>query len=95
VSGGARGVILQHAPARRHYVDLVELGCEIPPIREDLRLVETLGAEVWGLALNEKDVEESTIPEIRARFAAEHGVPVVFPFRDGVDELAEEILRRI
>ncbi|MFN0007955.1 MAG: DUF1611 domain-containing protein, partial [Planctomycetota bacterium] len=46
LSGRAAGVVLQHAPARRYFDDLEELGLEIPPLAEELELVRLYGSRV-------------------------------------------------
>ena len=38
LAGSAKGVILQHAPARLHFDELEELDCRIPPIEEEIAI---------------------------------------------------------
>jgi uncharacterized NAD-dependent epimerase/dehydratase family protein len=95
LAGGAKGVILQHAPAREFFDDLEELGRRIPPIGEEIDLIRLLGAEVWAVTLNEEGMTLEETHEARSRLAAELGIPVVLPLREDLWELAEIIRDRI
>ena len=52
LSGGARGVILQHAPGRVFFEGYEEAGLRIPPVAEEIELIRLLGARTLALALN-------------------------------------------
>ena len=60
-SAKTSGVILQHAPVRRHFEDLEELDCQIPPLSEEIQLIHLLGSEVWGISLYTRGLEEGPI----------------------------------
>ena len=90
LAGGAKGVILQHAPGRPFFDDLEDLGCRIPPIEEEIELIGLLGAEVWAVTLNEEGMEDG--PEkTRLHLAEKLGIPVVLPLRDDLSSLVEII----
>ena len=95
LAGGAKGVILQHAPARTFFDELEELGCRIPPIAEEIDLIGLLGAEVWAVTMNEEGMQDLDREEIRLRMADELGIPVVLPLRDDLDDLAEVVKNKI
>jgi len=95
VSAGARGVILQHAPAREFFDELDGLGCRIPAIAEEIELIRLLGAEVWAVTLNEQGMSGDTAEEARRRFARELGVPVFLPLHDDLSPLVGVIRERI
>jgi uncharacterized NAD-dependent epimerase/dehydratase family protein len=95
LAGGARGVILQHAPERLFFDELEELECRIPPIEEEIDLIGLLGAEVWAVTLNEEDLADQEAETARSRLAGELGIPVVLPLRDDLGALVEIIKRRI
>jgi len=95
LAGGARGVILQHAPAREFFDELEDLGCRIPPIAEEIHLIGLLGAEVWAVTLNEEGVGAEDREEIRLRMSEELGIPVVLPLRDDLNSLVEIIKNKI
>lgn len=52
LSGGARGVILQHAAGRDHYKDVESVHWPLADPRDDLELVRLLGARVLAVALH-------------------------------------------
>lgn len=87
LSAGARGVILQHAPGRRFYKDLLGKQVPIPHPAVDLELIRLHGARPLAVAINEEHLTESTAEAERARLEHELGVPVVRPLRGGVDAL--------
>jgi len=89
LAGGAKGVILQHAPARPFFDELEELSCRIPSIEEEIALIRLLGAEVLALTLNEEGMTLREVEEARSRLANELGIPVVLPLRDDLGELVE------
>jgi len=95
IAGGAKGVILQHAPARRFFDELEELGCRIPSIEEEIDLIGLLGAEVWAVTVNEEGMTLKDAHEARSRLAKELGIPVMLPLRDDLNDLVEIIKNRI
>ena len=95
LAGGAKAVVLQHAPGRRFFEDLEELGCRIPPLEEEIRLIRLLGAEVWAVTLNGEGLDAEREREAQSRIAEELGLPVLSPLRDGGEELAEVVCSRL
>jgi len=95
LAGGAKGVILQHAPARQFFDELEDLGCRIPPIEEEIECISLLGAEVWAVTLSEEGMIAEDPEEIRLRMAEQLGIPVVLPLRDDLDDLVEIIKNRV
>lgn len=87
LSGLARGVVLQHAPARRYYEGLEELGFEIPPIPDEIALIRTYGARTLAVTLNGEHMAPDALRAEKARLSAEIGLPVVLPLEEGVDAL--------
>ena len=87
LSGGARGVVLQHAPARRCFDEQEELGNEIPPLVEEIALIGLYRARVLGIALNHAGLAESRRESTRAAIAHETGLPVVYPLLEGAGAL--------
>jgi len=95
LSAGAKGVILQHAPAREFFIGLENLGCEVPVLRDEIELVRAYGAEVWGVALNQEGLDAERARRIRAECEEELGIPVALPWEDGVDRLVDSVRERI
>jgi len=83
LSGRASGVVLQHAPARRFFDDLEELGLLIPPLAEELELVRLYGSRVIAITLNHQGLSQDALTEARASIARETGLPVVAPLLEG------------
>jgi len=95
LSGGARGVILQHAPGRMYFEDLEALGCTIPPIEEEIELIRLLGARVWAVTLHTRGLTPEAAREARGALADRLHLPVVLPLEDGVDALVKVIQQHL
>jgi uncharacterized NAD-dependent epimerase/dehydratase family protein len=87
LSGGARGVILQHAPGRVYYDGEEALGLKIPPVAGEVALIEALGARVLALTLNGENLDPGSLREEQRRLARELSLPVVLPLEEGVQAL--------
>lgn len=94
-SGGARGVILQHAPARRWYSGFEDLGCVMPPVSGDVELIRLLGARVLALTLNSDGLTADELHAERDRLSKDLCLPVVLPLEEGVEALAPVVKRYI
>jgi uncharacterized NAD-dependent epimerase/dehydratase family protein len=77
LSGGARGVILQHAPGRKH---------------SEVALIGMYGARVLGIALNHEGLAPGAREAARIRAVEETGLPVAFPLLEPLDELVDAVL---
>jgi uncharacterized NAD-dependent epimerase/dehydratase family protein len=87
LSGGARTVILQHAPGRAYFDGWEKERLPIPPVAEEIELIRMLGAEVVALALNGEGLSRDELGRARARLERELSVPAVLPLEEGVDRL--------
>lgn len=87
LSGRACAVMLQHAPARRFFDDLENLGLEIPPLSGEIELVRLYGSRVIAIALNHAGLSETALADARACIARETGLPVVAPLLEGCGAL--------
>jgi uncharacterized NAD-dependent epimerase/dehydratase family protein len=93
LSGGARGVILQHAPARKFFEDQEHLGNVIPSLASEIALIGMYGARVLGIALNHEHLPENERAATRERIARETGLPTVYPLLEPLDPLIEVVAR--
>ena len=84
LSGNVKGVILQHAPARKVFED-TEI--PIPGVASEIALLQAFGAEVLGITLNESGLETGELIEHRQRLEESLGLPVICPLSDGVEAL--------
>jgi uncharacterized NAD-dependent epimerase/dehydratase family protein len=87
LSGGAKGVILQHAPSRTFFEGLEELGYRIPPLADEIALIGSYGATTLAVTLNGEHRTPEQLRADQARYRAELGIPVVRPLEEGVEEL--------
>ena len=87
LSGGARGVVLQHAPGRVYFDGEEALGLKIPPVAEEIDLIRAFGARVLAVTLNGEGLSPEALLEHRERLSAELALPVVLPLEEGVDAL--------
>jgi uncharacterized NAD-dependent epimerase/dehydratase family protein len=95
LSTGARGVILQHAPARRFFEDFEHLGYAIPPVAEEIALIRLLGADVWAVTLHTRGMTPDEAHAERDRLADTLNLPVVLPLEDGVDAVVDVIEKHL
>jgi uncharacterized NAD-dependent epimerase/dehydratase family protein len=79
LSGGARGVLLQHAPARRYFDGTEELGYEIPPVRTEIELIAYYGSRVLALTLNDSGLPTAERESARRGLEDAAGVPAFYP----------------
>jgi uncharacterized NAD-dependent epimerase/dehydratase family protein len=87
LSGGARGVILQHAPARTFYEGYEEQGLRIPPVSDEIALIASYGARTLAVTLNGEHRSAGALRADRERLRAELNLPVVLPLEEGVESL--------
>ena len=95
LSGGAHGVVLQHAPGRRWFSGFEDLDCRIPPVSEDIELIRLLGARTLALTLNDDGLTPNEIRAERDRLCRTLGLPVVIPLMEGVEALIPVIRQYI
>ncbi len=87
LSGNVKGVILQHAPARKYFEDLDDVGCLIPPIEKEIELIRMYGAEVLAITLNEEKMENSKMLTYLKQLESKLSIPVNRPLMNGVEPL--------
>ncbi len=96
LSGGARGVILQHAPSRTFFEDQEHLGHRIPSLASEVELIRMYGAEVLAVALNHEHLESASAREgARQRVERETGLRAVFPLLESVEPLVAAVLQHV
>ncbi|MBX3464814.1 MAG: DUF1611 domain-containing protein [Planctomycetes bacterium] len=85
LGGLARGVLLQHAPARRDYDG--HPGFPIPPVADEIDLLHRYGTRVLGLCLNHEGLDATGRAAARTALERDTGLPAVYPLLEGVDRL--------
>jgi len=93
LSGGARGVVLQHAAGRRFYKDIGGVKWPIPHPRDDVTLAQLCGAEVLAIALHAAGLTATAARDEAACLEDELALPVVLPLADGVGALLPLVRR--
>ena len=84
LSGNAKGVILQHAPSRKHYEDTEAL---LPSIESEIELIKFYGAEVLAVTLNESGFSERQIEAYRTDLIHRIDLPIIRPLNGEMDQL--------
>ena len=87
LSGAARGVILQHAPGREFFEGYEEQGLRLPPVKDEMALIEFYGARTLAVALHGEGLDTEALRTHQATLRTELGIPIVMPLEDGVAEL--------
>ena len=90
-SGAAQGVILQHAPQRAYFEDFEAIECRIPPLEEEIRLIELIGAKVWAITLFTRGMTAEAAKTEADAIEAACQIPVVCPLIEGVEPIVEII----
>jgi uncharacterized NAD-dependent epimerase/dehydratase family protein len=93
VSAGARGVILQHAPARPCFKG--HPGFAIPRLDEELQLIALYGARVLAITLNGDGMAAADLREAQRVLMARLALPVVRPLEEGVEALVPVVRQYI
>ena len=92
LSGNAKGVILQHAPGRKCYMDTPK---PMDPIEKHIALIELYGAKVLGLTLNGEGLTESELLNQQIKLNKDLQIPVIRPLQEGVESLLPIINQHI
>ncbi len=87
LSGAARGVILQHAPGRQFFEGYERQELRLPPVKDEMALIEFYGARTLAVALHGEGFATETLRTHRSALRKELGIPVVMPLEEGVAEL--------
>lgn len=95
LSGGARGVILQHAPGREFFEGYEEHGFRIPPIEDEIRLISFYGARTLAVTLHGEGLPPEALAQSQSTLREQLDIPVVRPLEDGVNTLVALIQRFI
>lgn len=91
LSAQAKGVILQHAPGRKYFLGFQDVGCEIPPVEEEVELIRMYGADVIGIGLHSGSATDEEMAAEQNRLEGRLGIPVVRPLTEGVGRLVDAV----
>ena len=87
LSGNVKGVILQHVPFRTYFEELEELGCFLPAVEDEIRLVKMYGAQTLAIALNGDGGDAQGLIACQNELSKRVKIPVIRPLHEGVESL--------
>jgi len=87
LSGGARGVVLQHAVGRDFFEGYEERGLRIPSVADEIALIKMYGARTLAVTLNGAHVSADDLIAAQRSYESELGIPVVRPLEEGLGRL--------
>ncbi len=90
ISGNAKGVVLQHRPARTYFDDHESWG-PIPSLASEIKLIEFYGAKVLAVTLNEGGLSSEELNTFKVAQEKALGIPVVLPLSEGIDRVVAEV----
>jgi uncharacterized NAD-dependent epimerase/dehydratase family protein len=91
VSGEARYVVLQHAPARKYFDNDEKIGTPLPSLVSEIELIRFYGAQTIGITLNTLELTQAKARAYQQQYEAELGIPVVLPLEEGVTRIVQRI----
>lgn len=94
LSANAKGVILQHSPARTYFEAQENLGTKVS-IEKDIELIKLYGAQVLAITLNTKGLDSAQKKELKSIYSQKYKIPVILPLEDDLDQLADIIEKYI
>ena len=95
LAAGASGVVLQHAPGREFFDGCEELGVRIPPVEDEIELIERYGVRLLGLALNGENLDAGALATHAERLHRSLGLPVSCPLVDAGEPLLDALTELI
>jgi len=85
------GVVLQHAPKRRHRCDFEHMPMPLPA--DEINLIQTFAAtKVIGLTLNHEHMTDTEVSSAILRYEQELGIPVTDALTRSPERLVEMVL---
>lgn len=93
LSGGARGVILQHAPGREFFEGYEALGCRLPAVEDEIRLIACYGARTLAVTLHGQGLTPRALAQTRRELEKKLALPVIRPLEDGMEALTPLVRR--
>ena len=87
VSGNIKGVVLQHSPFRKYFDGTESLGCMLPDIDNEIKLIEMYGTRVIAVTLNGTGGTGEDLTAYSRALEKKSGVPVVCPLEESMGKL--------
>ncbi len=93
VSGEARYVVLQHAPARTYFDDNEAAGSVIPSLSTEVELIRLYGAKVIAITLNTLGLTGEESKAWQQKYGTELKLPVIRPLEEGVQRIVDLVIQ--
>ncbi|MFO1433242.1 MAG: DUF1611 domain-containing protein [Candidatus Competibacteraceae bacterium] len=93
LSAAAQGVILQHAPGREFFEGYEALGCRLPAVDDEIRLIACYGVRTLAVTLHDQGLSTQELAEAQQILQSRLGIPVVRPLEEGMDALLSVVRR--
>lgn len=87
LSGGARGVVLQHAEGREFFEGYESQELRVPSVADEIALIAMYGARTLAVTLNGAHVSGEALKAAQESYERELGIPVVRPLEEGLGRL--------
>lgn len=95
LSGGARGVILQHAPGRAFFEGYEALEHRIPSLEEEIQLISLYGARTLAVTLHNQGIAAEALTQTQQQLQDRLRIPVLCPLDEDLDRLVACVERFI
>lgn len=87
VSGNIKGVVLQHSPFRVFYDTTDKLGCRLPDIESEIRLIEMYQTKVIAVTLNGTGGSRQELDAYARDLEKKTGIPVICPLEESLEKI--------
>jgi len=84
LSGNVKGVILQYTPFRTYFEDLEDIGCLLPSVENEIKLIGMYGARILAVTLNGENKDENELIAYQKKLNEKLNIPVIRPLEEGV-----------
>ena len=95
LSGGAKGVVLQHAPGRMFFEGYESLGYGLPSVADEIALIKCYGASTLAVTLQESLSDPALVDTTQQVLQQQIGIPVLRPLRQDLAALVPVVQRFI
>ncbi len=87
LSGNTKGIVFQHAPFRKYFDQLEEVGCLLPTLGDEMALIDCYGGKVIAVTLNGAGGTAEELITYQKDLSHKLDVPVIRPLEEGVEKL--------
>ncbi len=95
VSGNIKGVVLQHTPFREFFDTTENIGCLLPDIESEIKLIEMYGTKVIAVTLNGSGGTKDELASYAKTLEKKRGIPVICPMEESMEKFLPVIERFI